>query len=236
MSPQSHRPIVCAHRGASAYAPENTLASMRKAMELGAQMAELDVQQTADDRLVVFHDDFLERTSTGRGPLWQKTLAQLSQLDAGGWFDPHFANEPIPTLEQVMNLVRGRMRLNIEIRMHGHERDVAALVVKTIRENRFDSLCIVTSFDRAVADRVKAMAPQLTVGYIFGREAFDPAVFTGPVDVLSAEASLIDESFMQQARNAGKAVHVWTVNGAAEMRRLARLGVDAIITNYPDRL
>ncbi|MDQ7063379.1 MAG: glycerophosphodiester phosphodiesterase family protein [candidate division KSB1 bacterium] len=227
--------VVCAHRGASAYAPENTLAAMRKAMELGADMAELDVQQTADAHLVVMHDDRLNRTTSGRGLLWQKSLAELRRLDAGGWFDPHFAGEPIPTLEEVMDLVRDRMKLNIEVKMHGHERGIVRLVIDTIRRKDFVEHCIVTSFDHAFIDSLKAQAPEMRVGYIFVPELFHDSLFVKPVEVLSAHYKMVDAAFIERAHANGKEVHVWTVNDRDAMRRLIEIGVDGIITNYPDR-
>lgn len=228
--------INCAHRGASGHAPENTLAAIRMALAMGAHMSEIDVQQTADDRLVLLHDDELGRTTNGTGFLWQKTYDEVKKLDAGSWFGAKFSGEPLPTLEEVIAAVRGKIKLNIEIKLHGHERNVAQLVVDTIRRERFQSECIVTSFGHAVADEIKQLAPELQVGYIFGREEYHEGVFSGGVEVLSANHSLIDAEFMRKARAAGKQVHVWTVNEAALMRRLLDLGVDAIITNYPDRL
>ncbi|MDZ7290776.1 MAG: glycerophosphodiester phosphodiesterase family protein [candidate division KSB1 bacterium] len=226
----------CAHRGASGYAPENTLAAFRLAMEMGAEMCELDVQQTADDRLVVMHDNTLDRTTNGKGNVWEMTLAELQKYDAGSWFDPRFAGETLPSLEQVVELVRGEMKLNIEVKMHGHERNVAQLVVETLRHEKFVDECVVTSFDRSVADEIKSLAPELKAGYIFGWKEFSSEVFSGKVELLSAHYSLVDASFVERARIAGKSVHVWTVNEQALMRRLMELGVDGIITNYPDRL
>ena len=226
----------CAHRGASGHAPENTLAAMRTAMAMGAHMSELDIQQTADDRLVLLHDDELERTTNGTGLLWQKTWAELQTYEAGSWFAPEFAREPLPTLEEVFALVRGKMKLNIEVKLHGHERDIAKLVVATIRREKFEHECIVTSFGHRVADEIKALAPELKVGYIFGKEEYHEGVFSGPVEVLSANHYLISPEFMRQARAAGKTVHVWTVNEKPLMHRMLDLGVDAVITNYPDRL
>lgn len=228
--------INCAHRGASGHAPENTLAAFRVAMEMGAHMSELDVQQTADDRLVLLHDDELERTTNGSGLLWQKELAELQKYEAGSWFAPKFAGEPLPTLEEVVALVRGRMQLNIEVKLHGHERDLARLVVETIRREKFEAECIVTSFGHQVADEIKKLAPEIRVGYIFGKEEYHEGVFNGPVEVLSANHYLISPEFMRKARAAGKDVHVWTVNDKPLMHRMLELGVDAIITNFPDRL
>lgn len=236
MTTHPHQIINCAHRGASGHAPENTLAAFSLALAMGAQMAELDIQQTADDRLVVMHDDTLERTTSGKGALWQKNLAELQAYDAGSWYDPHFADERLPTIEQVVALVRGKMKLNIEVKLHGHEREVAKLVVTTLRREKFEAACIVTSFGHDIADQIKALAPELQVGYIFGKREFREALFAGPVDILSAHYRLVDAQFIRQARSHGKQVYVWTVNEASTMREMIALGVDAIITNYPDRL
>ena len=133
-------------------------------------------------------------------------------------------------------MVRGKMKLNIEVKLHGHEREVAKLVVDKIKAANFADQCIVTSFGHEVADSIKALAPELTVGYIFDHTQYSDAVFAGPVDLLSANYWLITEDFMQKARTAGKQVHVWTVNDKPTMRRMLEMGVDAVITNYPDRL
>jgi len=107
--------INCAHRGASGHAPENTIAALEKAIAQGAGMAEIDIQQTADDRFAVFHDDLLDRTTNGVGPLWEKTLAELQTLDAGSWFGPGWSGERIPSLEEVLEITRGRLPLNIDL-------------------------------------------------------------------------------------------------------------------------
>lgn len=227
----------CAHRGASGHAPENTLAAFGLAMEMGADMCELDVQQTADNRLVVIHDDTIDRTTNGKGNLWEMTLAELQRFDAGSWFAPRFAGEKLPSLEQVIDLVRGKAQLNIEAKMHGHERNMASLVIETIRREKFENECVVTSFDWRVADALKTLTPELKVGYIFGWKEFSTKVFDGSVDLLSAHYSLIDTAFLAQAQASGKRVHVWTVNHKWLIRRLRlKLGVDGIITNYPERL
>ncbi len=236
MHADSSQFINCAHRGASGYAPENTLTAIRVAMKMGAQMAEIDVQQTADDRLVLLHDDELDRTTNGAGFLWQKNFQEVKDLDAGSWFNATFAGEPLPILEQAMALVRGKIKLNIEVKLHGHERNVAKLIVDTIRRENFQKECIVTSFGHAVADEIKQLAPELQVGYIFGSEEYHEDVFSAKTDLLSANHRLISPEFMQKAHAANKQVHVWTVNDSLLMQRMLDLNVDAIITNFPDRL
>ena len=235
MNPTNSSTINCAHRGASGHAPENTIAAVEKAIVLGAAMAEIDIQQTADDKFAVFHDDLLDRTTNGAGPLWEKTLAELQALDAGSWFGPEFAGERIPSLEEVLETTRGRLPLNIELKLHGHERQLVELVIRTLHDNNIEDHCLVTCFDHQVAVAVKQADGALTVGAILGRQQYADGIFNLPVDVLSAEKSLVDSDFMTAARSAGKQVHVWTVNDPEEMNRLIGLGVDAVITNYPDR-
>ncbi len=243
MNPSINPTINCAHRGASGHAPENTIAAVEKAIALGATMAEIDIQQTADDKFAVFHDDFLDRTTSGVGPLWQKTLAELQTLDAGSWFGPAYAGEPIPSLEEVLETTRGRLPLNIELKLHGHERHLVDLVIRTLHDNNIEVHCpdsspgsgLITCFDHQIAAEIKQADPALAVGVILGRQQDLAGIFAAPVDVLSAEKSLVDEAFMAAARSAAKKVHVWTVNDPEEMNRLIDLGVDAVITNYPDR-
>ena len=227
--------INCAHRGASGSAPENTLAAIEQAIVLGADMAEIDVQPTRDGKLAVFHDDTLERTSNGCGPLRERTMADLRQLDAGAWFGPDWAGQPIPELGDVLDLVRGRLRLNIELKGDAWGEPALDALVRLLRRHDCAAQCQVTSFDTGLIDELRLKAPDLMIGYILGPGALPTWVFRGRVDVLSAERSLIDAAFIEFAVAAGKAVHVWTVDDPREMSRLIALGVDGVITNHPDR-
>jgi len=227
--------LICGHRGASGHAPENTLAAFRLAIEMGVEMCELDVQQTMDDRFAVIHDDTLGRTTDGRGAVWKHTFDALQKFDAGSWFGKSFAGERIPSLEEVIDLARGRIRLNIELKVHGHERNVAALLVASIQRERFEEQCLVSSFDHALADEVKSIAPALSVGYIFGKKEFREEVFASPVDVLSVHFSLISDEFIKMARRNHKQVHAWTVDREPDLIKMKKMGVDVIISNFPDR-
>jgi glycerophosphoryl diester phosphodiesterase len=227
--------LCCAHRGASGLAPENTLAALRMAIDLGADMAEIDVQQTADDRLAVFHDTDLGRTTTGVGPLWRKTLTELQALDAGSWFAPEFTGERVPALEDVLDLCRGRLLLNIEMKMHGHEKNVVDLVIGAIHDTNSDDHCLVTSFDHEAARALKRRAPGLRTGLILGPGPYPADVFLSAADVLSVADGHAKSGFLARACAANKAVHVWTVDDPDRMRELIALEVEAIITNRPDR-
>ena len=227
--------IVTAHRGASGLAPENTLAAFKKAMEIGADFSELDVHLSADGEVVLLHDDTLDRTTNGSGPIYEWKLADLKKLDAGSWFSPEFAGEPLPTLREVIQLVKGKMKLNIEIKISGNEPDIAERVVDIVRSEQFDRDCMITSFDRATVEKVKEIAPDLKVGLIFSTD-YPEDVFEGNWEVLSSNKKNVNKGFVQKAHTAGKELHVWTVNEKEKMVELINLGVDGIITNYPNRL
>jgi glycerophosphoryl diester phosphodiesterase len=228
-------PVVSGHRGASGLAPENTMAAVRKAMQLGATMTEIDVHLTKDGHVVLMHDDSLHRTTNGRGLVAEKTVDEIKKMDAGSWFDKAYAGEPVPTLDEVMDLVRGKMKLNIEIKISGLEPDIAERTIAVIHENEFSDQCVITSFDRATIEKVKVLAPDIRTGWIFSKIP-GPEIFGGTWEVLSVNYKSVTPEFMEKARAANKQVYVWTVNKPAIMKRMIQLGVDAILTDYPDRL
>jgi len=227
---------ICGHRGASGHAPENTLASLREAHKLGISMCELDIQQTADARFVAHHDFRLSRTTSGKGYLWRKSLSELKELDAGSWFDQKFAAEKIPTLDEVLRFADGKFDLNIELKIHGHEKDAIELLSEKITQYHIENSCLVTSFDHAIVDEIKERNPTLKVGYIFGKGTYSLTVFDGSADVLSVHHKIVDREFIATARACRKEVHAWTVNTKTAMKRMLDVGVDVIITNFPDRL
>ncbi len=224
--------INCAHRGASGQAPENTIAALKLAIKLGATMAEIDIQQTADDQLVLFHDDKLQRTSDGRGYLWKQTLDQLKSLDVGKWFSPEFAGEKMPTLDEAVEAVRGRLKLNIEMKMHGHERGLEELVARHLQHLDCLDWCFVSSFDWGAVDRLGALIPELKAGYIVGRGLWDDELLDRRVSVLSLEKSLVSQERVHRIHEAGKEVFVWTVDETGLKQQLKEWGVDGVISNF----
>lgn len=227
--------VITGHRGASGLAPENTLASFKKAMEIGADFSELDVTMTKDSQLIILHDDTLERTTNDSGNVWEKTLAELKTLDAGSWFNSEFAGEPLPTLAEVIDLVKGKMKLNIEIKVNGHEPGIVEKVVQTVRDKGFADQCIITSFDHPTVERVIEIAPEIPAGFIFSKYP-EFSVFEGKWPILSVKYKLVDQEFIKKAQAVNKQVYVWTVNDEELMRQMIDLGVDGIITNYPNVL
>ncbi|PWK11346.1 glycerophosphodiester phosphodiesterase [Tumebacillus permanentifrigoris] len=228
-----------AHRGASGYAPENTMEAFQVADLMGADGFEFDVQITRDGVPVVIHDELLNRTTNGRGYVHEHTLAELRALDAGSWYDPSFAGERIPTLQEVIDAFGNRMVLNIELKnsifpMPGLEERTLEL----IRRYQIEERVIVSSFHHGSMQKFHQLAPDISTGLLYD------CVIVGAVEYakrLGARAlhpffATIKPQFLAEAHAAELAVNVWTVNEEEHMRLVANLGVDAIITNYPDRL
>ncbi len=226
---------VIAHRGASRAAPENTLSAMKKAIEFGADYAECDVFQTKDGEIVLFHDEEMERTTGKEGMIWEYTLAELKEMEVGSWFREEFNGEPIPTLREVIHLVKGNIKLNIEVKVSGRDPEIAQKVVDIIRSEGIEKECMVTSFEKPVIEKVKGIAPDLITGFIFDEE--HPAdIFDGSWEYVCTKRTIVDKVFVQEAHRKGKKIFVWTVNYPAEMKKFIDLGVDGIITDVPDVL
>jgi glycerophosphoryl diester phosphodiesterase len=230
---QAHEVLVVAHRGASAYAPENTLIAIKKAMDMEADYAELDVQLTKDKEVILLHDMNLKRTAGIDALLRNLTLEELKKLEAGAWFGKEFRGEPIPTLQDVIRLVKGKMRLNIEIKTFRPEPEIAQKVVDIIRSEHFENQCMVTSFNREVVIAVKRIAPEIITGFIFGKNYPDD-VFKGSWDVLSCNHRIATPEFIQKAREHNKQVYVWTIDSEKSIKRFIDRKVDGIISNKPD--
>lgn len=226
---------IVAHRGASRIAPENTLSAMRKAIEFGADFAECDVFQTKDGELVLFHDEEMDRTTGKGGMIWDYTLAELKTMEVGSWFHEEFRGEPIPTLREVIRLVKGKIKLNIEVKVSGKDPDIAQKVVEIIQSEGIEQDCMVTSFEKPVILKVKEIAPQVITGFIFDEE-HPPDIFEGNWEYVCSKRNVVDEDFVRVAKRKGKKIFVWTVNYPAEMKELIALGVDGIITDVPDLL
>jgi glycerophosphoryl diester phosphodiesterase len=230
------RPLVqaTAHRGHSHAAPENTLAAIRKAIESGADYAEVDVQQTADDVVVLLHDRDLKRVAADPRRIGELPYDEVRKLDVGSWFDPSFAGERVPTLAEVINLARGRIKLNIELKFYGPDRRLAREVAHLLREQDVEPDCLVTSFNYDVLQEMKRHNPQLRTGLIVAHALGD--VSRLEVEALSVRADWLSDEVLRSTHRLGKEVHVWTVNDARRMAQLMKRGVDNIITDDPDLL
>ncbi|MGE5653555.1 MAG: glycerophosphodiester phosphodiesterase [Bacillota bacterium] len=234
------RPLVFAHRGYSAVAPENTLVAFRAAVDAGADGLELDVQLTADGEMVVIHDENLKRTTSGRGLVVQHTLAELRSLDAGAWFDPRFAGTQVPTLNEVLELIAplNRLQLNIELKTGIIPYDgMEEKVVRAVVEHNLTERVIISSFNHYTLLRAKALSPRLPIGLLYAANLVDPWQYAA---TLGAEAlhpyhHSISGEMVAASHRAGKRVNVWTVDQEVDLKRCAEYGVDCIITNQPER-
>lgn len=234
------RTLNIAHRGASVDTPENTLAAFEKARELGADGIEFDVQLCADGTPVVIHDATVDRTTNGSGRVAEMTLMELKQLDAGTWFDPAFADQRIPTLEETLAAVGSELLLNIELKGHGlWERRLARAVVDLVERYHLAERVVVSSFNPLLLHRAQTIAPQIPTGLLyiwpfFPRVArlFSPR----PYAAMHPSVAALSQDHADWIRHHDYRIHVWTVDDPIDMRRLIGWGVNAIITNRPDLL
>ena len=230
-----HPPVnVTAHRGHSRAAPENTISAVRAAIESRADYAEVDVLMTADGVVVLLHDSDLKRVAGDGRKISDISFAEVKKLDVGSWFGPDFVNERIPTLEEVINLSKGRIKLNIELKVYGPDSRLIPEVARIIRELNFESECIVTTFDYDSLLELKRLNPKLRTGLIIAHALGD--VSRLDVDLFSVRANWLSDQVLRQAHRREKEVHVWTVNDPAEMLSFMKRGVDNIITDDPDIL
>lgn len=225
---------VTAHRGHARAAPENTLSAIRRAIESGADYAEIDVQRTADGAIVLLHDRDFVRVSGDPRRLTDMTLDQIRELDVGRWFSHAFVGERAPTLAEVIDLARGKIKLNIELKLYGPDDGLARGVAELIREKGIEAECLVTSFDVSTLAEVKRIAPGARTGLIVAHALGDASRLD--VDVLNVQVDHLTEELLRNAHRRGREVHVWTVNEPRLMLKQIKRGVDNILTSDPDLL
>ncbi len=234
-------PRIVGHRGAAASAPENTLAGIMRAHELGCRWVELDAKLSFDNAVLLMHDEQLERTTDGAGYVAERSAAELKRLDAGAWKGPQFAGEPIPTLAEAIGLMsRLGMGANIEIKpCPGREVETGRRVAKELRRNwpRGHGL-LLSSFSPASLEAARSLAPELARGLIV--EAPPPnwpatARRLGCLSIIAWHEEIRTET-VATARGMGIAVMVYTVNDPARAAALLGEGVASIITDMPERL
>jgi glycerophosphoryl diester phosphodiesterase len=222
-------PLVISHAACAGHAPENTLAGVRAAIDIGADAIEVDVQASADGVPVLMHDLTLDRTTNGSGDLDSLTLEQLRTLDAGG--------EPVPTFAEALALSRGRALLVAEIKRPGCE----AALAQAVREADALDDVMVWSFLPPALEAMREAEPRLPGGLLVAPQGVgnwpslrELALRLG-LQAVSVFHLSLDQAIVAQARRSGLAVYAWTADTEAEIRRLLALGVDGVVTNYPDR-
>ena len=229
-----------AHRGASGKYPENSRLAFENAITAGADMIELDCQVTADGHVVVFHDERLGRITGARGKVQDKTLEQLRKLDIGKRCKPAFGGERILVLEEALEIFAGQVDLCLEIKAASAAPSGIELKLLFIL-SRYDYLerTTISSFDYRSLARVRELAPEATLGVIYG-----PGIKEDPLAAaerlaassIHVEKKLARREFLDRAWQAGLDVYVWTVNDLREMEMFATLGVQGIFSDYPEKL
>ena len=242
---------IIAHKGASGHAPENTLAAIEMALDMGVDMIAIDVQNTKDEEIIVFHDATLDRTTNGTGIVHDYTLEEIKQLDAGFWFDPKFEGQKVPTLKEVLDVVNGRCKVLIEIKHmdHPHYDDFAEKLIDVIRleRNGFDWV-ILESYENEYLEAAhsydeRIQTKQLMIGedstpllafYVESRMHLGRSEKTEQLKALNPHYKTLSPRRVFRMHARGYKVYTYTVNTRDEMIIQLNMGVDGLITDYPD--
>jgi glycerophosphoryl diester phosphodiesterase len=239
---------VIAHRGASGYAPETTLAAYRLALQMGVDGIEMDVHPLRDGTIVAIHDPDVKRTTNGRGLIAELTLQELKALDAGSWFNKKYPGKArsdffglrVPTLQEIIELAKeSSVEFYIEIKdPERYSPDLESTLLAIVRGNQIEKRTRFISFSAQSITKIKKTNPAIKTGLLIADRAKDPdrAALRISADELVIKHTLATHKIVDAAHKNGLSVSVWTANRQADLQRMMRLGVDCIITNYPDRL
>lgn len=233
------KPLIIAHRGASAYAPENTLAAFKKAIELGADGIELDVHLSKDGEVVVIHDYSVDRTSNGKGQVAELSLKELKALDFGNWFSGQYRNENIPLLEEVLELLKGwNGLLNIEIKHNRLEgcSQIEEKVLKLLHTYGFLDKVIISSFDHYSLIKIKEIEPSIRICPLYTAALYKPWEYAASLNAFAIHPHYhtVTPDVVNQCHERGINVNVYTVDLPQHIKLMMDAGVDGIITNVPD--
>lgn len=235
-------PLVIGHRGFSRIAPENTLSAFEAATKQNVDMIELDVTLSKDGKLVVIHDDDLDRTTNGKGPVVNHTLEELKNMDAGNWLNESFKDSKIPTLEEVFNKFGNKVMINVEIKEPTHPTiSVVDKVVNLIQERKLAPSVVISSFNHDVLKKVHSLDKSLKIAVLTDKslEKIDPVKLTKSLHGISfnPDSQHITKEAVDKLHEAGLLVLPWshTPDDTPEtIQKMLDIGVDGIFTNHPD--
>ena len=236
---------IIAHRGASAYYPENTLPSFEGAIAMGADMIELDVQLTSDKEVVVFHDEKISRCTDGRGRIADHTLASLKKMDAGSWFNKNFTNTRIPTLAEVLGICKNKISVNIEIKTEAVSKmffgGIEEKCLKIVEQSGMREHVVFSSFDPRALMHLKQIDNTVTVAVLFEIKIYDSKLPSDIMELAGADAfncssKDFNKKWLANIKLNNIPVNIYTVNDARNMKRFLKMGVGGIFTNNPDIL
>lgn len=218
-----------AHRGSSGNAPENTLSAFRLAIKQKADMIELDVHQTSGSHIIVLHDEYLKTGILKKRFIKDMTLKEIREI-----------NKNIPTLKQILMLVKGKVRLNIEIKDgSGYYPDIERNVYKLFKKERMLLNTIISSFDIDCLKNLRKISDDIIIGFLYNKKNWKSALKEA-IDLKAysfhISNKILSEELIAKAHKKGMRLFVYTINDGNEMRRVIELGVDGIFTDYPDRL
>lgn len=227
------RPQVIAHRGASAYRPENTLPAYELAVEQAADMIEVDLHRTRDGAVVIAHDAELGRIG-GRGEIGDASLAEVRALDAGG-------GQPVPTLDELLDGFGPRIALNLELKQgsRGAYAGLPAVAAAAVHARGLEGRTLYSSFYDPVLHDLRRVDAEARIALLLSRRSAQSWVERAhalAAEAVNPELPLVDRAFVERAHAEGLAVYVFTVDPLEEMQRLLALGVDGLFTNVPDRM
>lgn len=223
---------IVAHRAGADFAPENTIAALKEAIESEADIAEIDVQQTRDGVLVILHDASLWRTTGFDQKVWETDYSTIQTLDAGSSFSPAFAGESIPTLEEMLEVAKDKIKLMIELKSTGHEGNLVENTIHLIQQAEMEEQCMLASMDLNLLKRVKEIEPSIETVYITTLLISDDYDISF-VDSYSIETSFLSAEMVAIVHSNNKKVYAWTANKEENMRKIIYQGADGLITDNP---
>lgn len=244
---------IIAHRGASGTTPENTLVAIQKALDVGADSIEIDVRMSADKEIFLMHDSKVNRTTNGSGAIRKLTSAYIKTLDAGSWYAPQFADQKVPTLLECLELINGRAKLLLEVKSSQKSRypEICLRINEIIKKMDAYNWVIFQAFDSDVLTQMHQIEPKIILNklivYNLGLSPitkiyFDEKLRSGNLLKVEYLAGInchfryATKTLVTRIHKADKKIYCWTANSTRTMKRLMRIGVDGIITNYPEKL
>lgn len=222
---------VIGHRGAAALRPENTMASVLKAIEDGADWVEIDVQETADDVVIIAHDSDFMKLAGVNLKVWDATMDDIAGIDIGSWFGPEYASERAPTLHDVLSAAKGKAKVIIELKYYGHDVDLENRVVAIVEELGMQDDIATMSLKYPAVQKMKSLRPDWRAGVLAATAIGDLSGLEG--DFVAVNAATVSPGLIRQVHDAGKQIYVWTVNDPLQMSAMASMGVDGLITDRP---
>lgn len=231
--------IRVAHRGSSGSCPENTRAAIAKAIETGVDMIELDCRLTKDGHIVVFHDERLQRTARAKGFVRGKTLKELKKLDVGAWFKKSFKGERILTLEEAIEILDGKVDISIDIKSdRAGAQGIELKLLFIVSHYGYLERAVFSSFDSRVLRRLRELAPDTRIGILHGADVKDnPFQLAREIgaESIHMQKELATPPVLERAAQLGLKTLVWTVNEVPEMEKFLALGVDGIVSDFPEK-